>query len=246
MKLKYIKITNSYIDYLKQYEARIPNYDYGEGHYKPFFVCLEFKDADIVYASQITSVKPRHYKMNNDYDFIKIFKDEKLLGAINLNYMFPVAKGDFIEVELDEMQQYLNNPNASNQLRMIAEQVNLNDVLSKSIVVYKNKVNGYDNALSKRSLDFKDLEAKCIQHKLSEHLGKEVEVKLMGKQHFEINAEHYETITNHTIFTNFDETINHLVERIKDTKQLQNQEPNERSVIQEETFEQMYEDQLEL
>lgn len=42
------------------------------------------------YCIPLSSPKPKHYKMKNDIDFMKIFWREKLIGVLNLNNMIPV------------------------------------------------------------------------------------------------------------------------------------------------------------
>ncbi|EGQ79730.1 hypothetical protein HMPREF9094_1236, partial [Fusobacterium animalis ATCC 51191] len=51
--------------------------------------------------TQISSKKPRHLKMKESIDFVKIFDktNKKLISVINLNYMFPVPKSEIIEVK---------------------------------------------------------------------------------------------------------------------------------------------------
>ena len=86
-------INKDYISFLKNYDSRIPNIDYGNNGYKPFFSPLFEKDG-LVYVTQISSKKPRHLKMKESIDFVKIFDktNKKLISVINLNYMFPVPK----------------------------------------------------------------------------------------------------------------------------------------------------------
>ena len=83
-------INEAYTDYLRNnFEARIPNTDYGIDKYKPFFGEL-FRIGNLVYVTQITSAKQRHYKLKESVDFYKIYSGNKLISCVNLNYMFPV------------------------------------------------------------------------------------------------------------------------------------------------------------
>ena len=49
-------IDKDYISFLKKYDSRIPNIDYGNNGYKPFFSPLFEKDG-LVYVTQISSKK---------------------------------------------------------------------------------------------------------------------------------------------------------------------------------------------
>lgn len=65
-------INEDYTDYLRnKYESRIPHTDYGADKFKPFFGEL-FRINDLVYVTQVTSPKPRHYKLKESIDFYKI------------------------------------------------------------------------------------------------------------------------------------------------------------------------------
>lgn len=91
-------IDESYLDYLRKYEHRIPKSNYGTSNLKPFFGKL-FEKGDLVYVTQISHAKKRHEKMKNSPDFVKIYLSNKsnadkgrLVAVVNLNYMFPVPK----------------------------------------------------------------------------------------------------------------------------------------------------------
>lgn len=49
-------ISKKYIDYLKKYDSRIPNVEYGIDKYKPFFSPL-FEKNGLIYVSQVSSKK---------------------------------------------------------------------------------------------------------------------------------------------------------------------------------------------
>ena len=131
-------IDKDYISFLKNYDSRIPNIDYGNNGYKPFFSPLFEKDG-LVYVTQVFSKKPRHLKMKESIDFVKIFDktNKKLISVINLNYMFPVPKSEIIEVKYKNIQ-------------------------AQALKVY-NSVNT-DSFLKNRSLSFLLLEEKAIEY----------------------------------------------------------------------------------
>ncbi|MCG6845287.1 MULTISPECIES: type III toxin-antitoxin system ToxN/AbiQ family toxin [Fusobacterium] len=162
-------INKDYISFLKNYDSRIPNIDYGNNGYKPFFSPLFEKDG-LVYVTQISSKKPRHLKMKESIDFVKIFDktNKKLISVINLNYMFPVPKSEIIEVKyknidnfrtfssLDEKNKYIN------LLKYEMKVINNKNIQAQALKVY-NSVNT-DSFLKNRSLSFLLLEEKAIEY----------------------------------------------------------------------------------
>ena len=162
-------INKDYISFLKNYDSRIPNIDYGKNGYKPFFSPLFEKDG-LVYVTQISSKKPRHLKMKESIDFVKIFDktNKKLISVINLNYMFPVPKSEIIEVKyknidnfrtfssLDEKNKYIN------LLKYEMKVINNKNIQAQALKVY-NSVNT-DSFLKNRSLSFLLLEEKAIEY----------------------------------------------------------------------------------
>ena len=162
-------IDKDYISFLKKYDSRIPNIDYGNNGYKPFFSPLFEKDG-LVYVTQISSTKPRHLKMKESIDFVKIFNktNKNLISVINLNYMFPVPKSEIIEVKyknidnfrtfssLDEKNKYIN------LLKYEMKVINNKNIQAQALKVY-NSVNT-DSFLKNRSLSFLLLEEKAIEY----------------------------------------------------------------------------------
>ena len=162
-------INKDYISFLKNYDSRIPNIDYGNNGYKPFFSPLFEKDG-LVYVTQISSKKPRHLKIKESIDFVKIFDktNKKLISVINLNYMFPVPKSEIIEVKyknidnfrtfssLDEKNKYIN------LLKYEMKVINNKNIQAQALKVY-NSVNT-DSFLKNRSLSFLLLEEKAIEY----------------------------------------------------------------------------------
>ena len=162
-------IDKDYISFLKKYDSRIPNIDYGNNGYKPFFSPLFEKDG-LVYVTQISSTKPRHLKMKESIDFVKIFNktNKNLISVINLNYMFPVPKSEIIEVKyknidnfrtfssLDEKNKYIN------LLKYEMKVINNKNIQAQALKVY-NSVNT-DSFLKNRSLPFLLLEEKATEY----------------------------------------------------------------------------------
>ncbi len=165
-------IESSYIDYLKKYESRIPNINYGDEHIKPFFAPL-FQMDNLVYVTQVTSPKPRHYKMKNQIDFIKYYSnDGKLIGAINLNYMFPVPKTCIIPItsaNIAVYKKFKSEEDKSKYISFLKKQMKIIEGLNidkSAMTLYKYYQDNPDNIVSKRCFNFTYLENKAADFKI--------------------------------------------------------------------------------
>jgi len=162
-------INKEYISFLKNYDSRIPNIDYGNNGYKPFFSPLFEKDG-LVYVTQVSSKKSRHLKMKESIDFVKIFDktNKKLISVINLNYMFPVPKSEIIEVKYKNIDNFrtFNSLDEKNKyidlLRHEMKVINNKNIQTQALKVY-NSVNT-NSFLKNRSLPFLLLEEKATEY----------------------------------------------------------------------------------
>ncbi len=84
--LKLVKIDTAYCDFLRQYDNKVP-FNYAKKAIRPFVGVL-FEVSDCKYFAPLSSPKPKHLKIRNKIDFLKI--DKGKLGAINFNNMIPV------------------------------------------------------------------------------------------------------------------------------------------------------------
>lgn len=170
--MHYIRIKEEYINYLKQKDDRIPDQDYGFGKYKPFYILNELDGSDVLYATQLTSPKQRHYGIKEGIDFKKLYHPGtgKLLGATNLNYMFPVLPEYIEHLSFHELKNILKE---DYKVKTLAIEKSIlskrKDELTKSFhKVYQNKYEKPYNNLANRCLDFKELEANMLEFKLQE------------------------------------------------------------------------------
>lgn len=101
MELYYID--SSYCHYLRCYDALVP---YNEGVKKRPFIGVVIMIHSISFFAPLTSPKPKHRRMGNQIDFLKI--DGGRLGAVNLNNMIPVQKGLYHKVSFrsDSLNAY--------------------------------------------------------------------------------------------------------------------------------------------
>ncbi len=84
----------SYCDFLRQFDKCVP-YNFDKKDTRPFVGVL-IKINDSLYYAPLTSPKPKHLKMKNQLDFIKIKGGE--LGTINLNNMIPIPQSELKKI----------------------------------------------------------------------------------------------------------------------------------------------------
>jgi len=173
---KWIIADEIYLSYLRQTEARIPNSNYGEYHYKPFFGEL-FSIDDLVYVSQVSSAKPRHFKMKNSKDFYKLYisdsidgGQDKLVAVVNLNYMFPIPKKliNYLEMkDIDQVRQFRNESEKNKYIDFLNKELSALNTLKiddKAKSLYDFTFKYPDHPISSRCFDFKLLEQVAMQY----------------------------------------------------------------------------------
>ena len=88
--MKWYAVKKEYIDYLKKWDKKVPNVDYGNR--MKCFIGVIFIKNDIEYFAPLTSFKEKFISMKNDIDFYKItnYETGKIYGAIDINNMIPI------------------------------------------------------------------------------------------------------------------------------------------------------------
>lgn len=94
-RLSFYTVNSDYCDYLRMYDNRVP-YTMQQKSSRPFIGVI-IKVNNHKYYAPLSSPKPKHIKMKNQIDFIKI--NRGYWGVINLNNMIPV---------IDEMTSRIN------------------------------------------------------------------------------------------------------------------------------------------
>lgn len=166
--MKWCTIDTEYIAFLKKVDERIPNIEYGEYKFKPFFSPL-FVKGNLTYVTQISSKKERHLKMKEQIDFIKIYdnKNNNLLGVVNLNFMFPVPNDRIINVnykDIDKYRKFKSEEEKHNYIYLLKNE--MKEIKKRQInllaeKLYKIiKINPF---VSKRCLNFSLLEEKALK-----------------------------------------------------------------------------------
>lgn len=172
----WIIIDEKYLSYLRGFESRIPFSDYGADKFKPFFGTL-FEIGDLVYVTQISHPQKRHQIMRNSLDFYKIYspsngsiKSNRLIAVINLNYMFPIPKSiiEFLDYrDIDKHREFSSVTEKSkyiNLLKTELAEINKINMESKAYKLYKLKQDYPENPISKRCIEFTELEEKAISY----------------------------------------------------------------------------------
>lgn len=114
---------------------------------------------DFKYFAPLSSFKPKHKRLGETIDFIKIGD----MAVINLNNMFPVSDGIYSlknpKTEKNLQYQTLLN----NEIRIIRKKQEL--IINNEKSVYNHKIsNDGKSKLSQRCNDFKLPEIKCKQY----------------------------------------------------------------------------------
>ena len=102
--MKWYAVKKEYIDYLKKWDKKIPNVDYGNR--MKCFIGVIFIKNDIEYFAPLTSFKEKFISMKNDIDFYKItnYETGKIYGAIDINNMIPIPKEMYTEITFENLE----------------------------------------------------------------------------------------------------------------------------------------------
>jgi hypothetical protein len=169
--MRWLTVEKDYLKYLRNFEKRIPLSEYGSDKFKPFFGEL-FTVGDLVYITQVSHPKKRHYTMKDDRDFIKLYDKMKLIAVVNLNYMFPVHKGKLINVEYKNISAFrtfkdeFDKGNYISLLKKEIREIKAKNIAQQAKDLYELRYNYPDDAVSQRCIDFKELEKKCLEYEL--------------------------------------------------------------------------------
>jgi protein AbiQ len=111
------------------------------------------------YFAPLSSFKPKHKKMKESVDFIKICD----YAVVNINNMLPVPEGEYRLVEINKVE----NPQYRHLLQVENREINRqkNRIIKNADIVYRHKLrNGDETPLAKRTNNFKELEKRCKQY----------------------------------------------------------------------------------
>lgn len=162
-KIIIVKVDSKYCDFLRKYESKVP-YNAGEKELRPF-VGILFNIGNCEYFAPLSSPKPKHSRLANTLDLIKI--DNGKLGVINFNNMIPVNKSNYNIIDLNEKT---NDKNKGARILLLKNQLrwlnnNRVDIYEKSSNLYKKYVNNLlPINVRNRCCNFILLEEKCREY----------------------------------------------------------------------------------
>lgn len=153
--MKIVIIDSDYIKYLEKFSNNVKS---NKNSKRPY-VGIILKINEFSYFAPLGSPKPKHEKMKELIDFIKM--DEGRLGVINLNNMIPVPIKLIKAINFEKMD--------NNYFRLIKKQErwiqkNKEIITKKSLNLYKLIINRKNTIFHKRCNDFKFLETKSLYY----------------------------------------------------------------------------------
>lgn len=156
MAIKLYEVNPQYIDYLIPYAPHLFRNKQSEQLNERKYVGIILIVNNVKYFAPLSSFKPKHEKMKNGLDFIKI----ENYAVININNMFPVPDNEYTYVDIPKVKNPQYRKLLTSEYRIIRK---LQDKIKKQAAeVYKHKINnGNETALAKRCNDFILLEEKC-------------------------------------------------------------------------------------
>ena len=120
-------IDTEYINFLKKFQERIwDNED--NGRLRPY-AGIVLNVGDNHYYVPLSSPKPKHVKMCDRLDFIRLEHKKQLKGVLNLNNMIPVDKSLIKKIDISS----INNNYYKNLLN-----VEMIDIRRKQAVIQRN------------------------------------------------------------------------------------------------------------
>ena len=160
MDIELYNIDNNYINYLSPHAPHLfHNKKPGQQNERKYIaIILQVNGLD--YFAPLSSFKPKHNKMSEMMDFIKV----KNYAVINLNNMFPVPKSEctFVDIQKETDLQYKSLLRAEYRyIKSIQDKIKKN-----ATTIYNHKIsNGNSTGLAKRCNDFLLLEKLCKEYK---------------------------------------------------------------------------------
>ncbi len=160
---KIVKVDSKYCDYLRQYDNKV-SYNAGTKDLRPFIGVLFMIDK-CEYFAPLSSPKPKHSKLKNTLDLIKI--ENGTYGVVNFNNMIPVMDKNYVIFDLNKKTE---NRAENFRLELLRNQLrwltaNKKDVNTKSKLLYNlYKSNKLPKNVKDRCCNFPLLEEKCREY----------------------------------------------------------------------------------
>ncbi len=159
-KLLFYEIQTDYINYLSNFAEHLFHNAKITQNYSRKYVGILFEINGMKYFAPLSSYKPKHKRLSETIDFIKIGD----MAVINLNNMFPVSDGVYSLKDPASEKNLQYRTLLNNEIRIVKQKTQL--LIDNSKAVYNHKLtNDGKSKLSQRCNDFKLLEEKCKKYK---------------------------------------------------------------------------------
>lgn len=170
-KLKWHIVDREYVNYLRKYDDKVENIDYGS-KLKPY-IGIVINVNEFNYYVPISSVKQKHYRIKEDMDFIKIMQNDKIIGVLNLNNMIPLLDENIEQLnykEIDKYRKFETEREKSLYISFLSFELNLinqkvDKIRKNAIKLYHEKLKNPNSNISKRCCNFQLLEEKSKLYK---------------------------------------------------------------------------------
>ena len=156
MAIQLYEINHAYIDYLSPYAPHLFHNKQPFQQHERKYIGILLKVNHMHYFAPLSSFKPKHKKMEESLDLIKL----KNYAVININNMFPVPEGQYTYVNISNETDFRYRTLLLSEYRIIKK---LQDRIQKNAaIVYRHKLEkGTSTPLAKRCNDFISLENAC-------------------------------------------------------------------------------------
>jgi protein AbiQ len=160
-------IETEYVDYLKQFQERIWEND-DKGKLRPYAgVVLHVGNNN--YYVPLSSPKPKHMKMKDRLDFIRLEQQKQLKAVLNLNNMIPVHKSLVERIVINK----ITNPVYRELLhRELLDIKRKQATIQKNAIVIYNKTTKYRDEPQNQRLVSVCYDFLLLEQKLQEYMNK--------------------------------------------------------------------------
>ena len=161
MAIELYEVNPKYIDYLVPHAQHLFRNKQSEQRNERKYVGIVLNINDMKYFAPLSSFKPKHERMKNGLDFLKVGN----YAVININNMFPVPDGEYIYVDIPKVKDLQYRKLLMTEYRIIRKMQD--KIKNNAREVYKHKINkGNTTALAKRCNNFLMLEEKCREYSI--------------------------------------------------------------------------------
>lgn len=156
MNIQFYEINAQYIDYLSSLEPHFFHNKQPHQRNERKYIGIILQVNGMNYFAPLSSFKPKHAKMKEGIDFIKI----KDYAVININNMFPVPTGLYTYIDIHKVKDVKYRTLLQAEYRIIKKM--RNRIMKNANLVYQHRLEkGSSTLLGKRCHDFQNLEKAC-------------------------------------------------------------------------------------